>query len=92
MADALWATWYDRPSPPVTSPGAAPQTLTSYGMLARVVSGDADIEPLRALEHEDGDATQAGGGHGKQGPQAFFARSRGRHVSGSGTWRVKARR
>src|SRR3954453_14167097 len=32
------ATWYASPSPPVTSPGAAPHTRTSYGMLARVVN------------------------------------------------------
>src|SRR6188768_1463184 len=37
------ATWYESPSPPVTSPGAAPQTLTSYGMLARVLKTCAGI-------------------------------------------------
>ncbi|GAA3476126.1 hypothetical protein GCM10018966_006530 [Streptomyces yanii] len=32
--------------------------------------GNADIKRLRAIEDEDGDATQAGRGHGKQGTRA----------------------
>src|SRR3954469_9564855 len=42
-ASRPWATWYERPSPPVTRPGAAPHSRTSYGMLARVVNTCAGI-------------------------------------------------
>src|SRR6478735_2479227 len=48
-ASRPWATWYDRPSPPVTRPGAAPHTRTSYGMLARVVKTCAGMPTSRGL-------------------------------------------
>ena len=48
-ASSPCATWYDSPSPPVTSPGAAPQTRTSYGMLARVVNTWAGMPTSRGL-------------------------------------------
>src|SRR3954467_99381 len=80
-ASRPWATWYDSPSPPLTSPGAAPHSRTSYGMLARVVntcagmptsSGLAPSRTRTATRRRRGGGTRgggagAGGGRGWRG-------------------------
>ena len=53
------ATWYERPSPPVTGPGcrAARAHLVGHALPgAEDLRRDADVERLRPLEHEHGDA------------------------------------